>query len=286
LPTSLRKRHRSAKEQRRGFFKRAGDFTPLLGVPTDAGVFVVRTGDQFGEGLFAKRSRSDLTALSRAVQVLREHGFGVAGTDFVDVGAHIGTTTVAALRLHGFGRAIAFEPRADNRTLLRVNLALNNVAELTTVLPIALGDREEEVALVLDQTRSGGAHIAVADDPGVRVPVRIATIDRLVDQGELDPESIGLLWIDAQGHEARVLAGADSLLASGVPLVAAVRPRKLAVEGQSSLFVDSICRHATHVVDLRAPNRHSPWTPTLRPSSDVEELVDAASPRTTDVLAF
>src|SRR5262249_41359254 len=152
-------------------------------------------------------------ALARAVQVLGEHGLGVAGTVFVDVGAHIGTTTVAALRLYGFGRAIAVEPRPDNRTLLRVNLVLNDVGDGTTVLAIALGEREQEAALVLDEARSGGSHVAVAKDPGVRVPVRIATIDRLVEQGELDPEEVGLLWVDAQGHEARVLAGASSLLA-------------------------------------------------------------------------
>jgi hypothetical protein len=56
------------------------------------------------------------------------------------------------------------------------------------------------------------------------VTVRSVTVDGLVAGGALDPARVGLLWIDAPFHEAKVLAGASTLLDAGVPVVTAIRP--------------------------------------------------------------
>jgi FkbM family methyltransferase len=277
-------RRATARDRRRSFFRRAGAFTPLIGVTTEGGVFVVSTGDEFGEGLFVKGSRSDLIALGRAVQVLGDEGRSFVGTTFVDIGAHIGTTSVTALRLHGFARAIAVEPNPQNRRLLRINLVLNDVEDAVTVFPIAVGDHDERTSLQIDSVRSGGSRVAVTDGVETAVPVSVTTVDHLAEGEEVDPAAIGLLWIDAQGHEARVVRGASTLVGQGLPFVTAVRPRKLAEDPLGGSLVETIREHYTHVVDLRAPNLKSPWTPAIRPAAEIERLASAA--KNTDVLAF
>jgi FkbM family methyltransferase len=279
----LTRPQRRERARRRRFYRRAAAFTPLLGAPTDAGTFVVRTRDEFGEGLFYKGCRSDLKALSRAVEVLAAEGIPVAGTVLVDVGAHIGTTTVAALRVHGFGRVIAIEPNPETRRLLAANLALNDVAEEATVLPVALGDRKEHAALALKPGRSGVSQVVAECSATADVPVAVTTLDALVEQGSLDPDVVGLLWIDAQGYEGDVLCGASSLLERGVPVVSAVRPVKLAAHGHTQLLVDAIRDHCTHVVNLR---EKAPWRTTIRPAAAIEALATATGGRQTDVLAF
>jgi FkbM family methyltransferase len=257
-----------------------------VGTRTDAGTFVVRTRDKFGEGLFAKRSRAELITLARAVQVLASVGCPLGGTDLVDVGAHIGTTTVAALRVHGFASAIAIEPNPEMRRLLAANLALNGVEDVTTVLPAALGEHDDHAALLVQPGSSGATRVVAEQTAGAYVGVSVTTIDMLVEQGAIDPETIGLLWIDAQGNEGGVLRGASSLLQRGIPVVTAVRPRKLAAQGHTRFLVDAICDFCTDLVDLRDPNLQPRWSPSIRPAAAIEALATAAGTRETDVLAF
>ena len=51
----------------------------------------------------------------------------------------------------------------------------------------------------------------------VKVPAR--TFDDEVAAGRIPLDELGLVWLDVQGHEGEVLAGAEGLLASRVPIV-------------------------------------------------------------------
>jgi FkbM family methyltransferase len=277
---------RRERERRRRFYRRAGSFAPLVGTQTDAGTFVVRTRDKFGEGLFAKRSRVELITLARAAQVLASVGVPIGGTDIVDVGAHVGTTTVAALRVQGFANAIAIEPNPEMRRLLAANLALNGLEDVTTVLPFALGEHDDRAALLVQPGSTGASRVVAEQTVDADVRVSVTTLDTLVEQGAIDPETIGLVWIDAQGNEGGVLRSASSLLDRGIPVVTAVRPQKLAAQGHTSFLVDAIREFCTHLVDLREPNLQPRWTPSIRPAASIEALATAAGSRETDVLAF
>jgi hypothetical protein len=49
--------------------------------------------------------------------------------------------------------------------------------------------------------------------------VRASTLDEELAAGVFDLSEVGLVWLDVQGHEADVLAGARNLLTSEIPLV-------------------------------------------------------------------
>lgn len=209
---------------RKRFFNKARPMTPYLSVETKGLTFFVSTSDRLGRGLFARRWREDFGQLERAVALLSDRGFFRAGSTFVDVGANIGTTTVAAIRRHGFARAVALEPGPENFRTLRLNLVANDVEPYVTALELAAADREGEVELLLSP-RSGGEHTILPD--GKRGKTRVVPavqLDDLVRRGTIAPDSVGLLWIDAAGAEGLVLAGASTLRERGVPIVTAIRP--------------------------------------------------------------
>ena len=125
------------------------------------------------------------------------------GDTMVDVGANIGTLTLAAAALVGeAGRVLAMEPHPRTFGYLQRNIAMNSFRNITA-RNVALGAQTATVAFsssrLDDQNR-------VLDVGGIRVPVH--TLDELC--ADLDP--IALLKIDTEGYELPVLQGAASVL--------------------------------------------------------------------------
>ena len=141
---------------RTAFFQRARQHTALLGVTSPSGVFVVDAAD--AESSLPTR-RSAVEALASAMSTLDALGMGPAcrQRSFVELGAVDAAASVAAVRRHGFQRALAIGAAPST---LRVNLILNDVDDLVEVLPDA--------------------------------PLDAALAARGVDPGD-----VGLLWIDA-----------------------------------------------------------------------------------------
>jgi FkbM family methyltransferase len=229
-PVIVGQRESTADERnfRKAIFSKASEFTPYLAVEAEELLFFVATDDTgVGRPLFVKRSRQDMRHLGTAVGLLAQLGLRSAESTFVDVGANIGTTTVTALRRYQFARAVALEPEPGNFGILRLNLVANNIESVVTALQVAVSDGEGEERLVLSATSSGRHTLApaVPEEPATTTIVPAVTLDGLVARGVIDPDGVGLLWIDAPFHEAKVLAGASTLLDDGVPLVMAVHAR-------------------------------------------------------------
>lgn len=266
--------------QRKAFFKRAHAVTPFLGVETDDGlVFLVPTHDRLGRGVFAQRGRQDMEVLGHAVRILNDHDAGPEGSVFVDVGANLGTTIVTALRRYGFDRGVALEPEPGNFRTLRLNLVANDVDSRVTAMQVAVSDRAGETHLRVS-SRSSGIHELVdpedattADDV---IPVRAVTLDSLGRDGVIDHLGVGMLWVDAAGGEAAVLAGAADLLERGVPIVTAVRPTTEAWPDVRGRLRELLADY-THFASLR------PFAPAL--STDLEAVL-AGFEQPGDVLAF
>lgn len=215
-------------QRREAFFDSARTLTPYLALETGRGeLFFVRTDDQLGMRLFVRKRRKDGKMLINAVKRIGEYRTSVEGSTFVDVGANIGTTTVLALRRHPFSRAVAIEPSPENFKTLRLNLTANDVDRAAIAIESAVSDKEGERTLVLSSDSSGkhvlNEGVLESESPAMTVPVQTVTLDGLAARGELAPAEVGLLWIDAAGNEANVLAGASTLIEAGVPITTAVR---------------------------------------------------------------
>jgi FkbM family methyltransferase len=246
---------------RKRFFDEARPLTPYVSVEVKELMFFVSTNDSLGRGLFARRWRQDLGHLERAVRLLNEHSLCRPGSTFVDVGANIGTTTVGAMRRHGFARAVALEPEPHNFRTLRLNLVANDIESSVTAFQVAVSDREGEVELALS-ARSSGAHTLVEFGPDGRsdatLMVPAVTLDSLVREGVIEPETVGLVWVDAAGAEGFVFGGASALLERVVPIVMAVRPTMPSWPQTKESLIRLLSGY-TDLSDLRR-NREAPVT--------------------------
>ena len=212
---------RNIREARERFWAEAAHHTELLSIQVDGLTFLVSTRDEsVGRRLFASGARSEFEILRRAVARVEARGV------FVDVGANIGTATLPALA--HYERALCIEPEPLNASLLRANLALNRLDGRAVVRLAACSAHEGRLSLRLAVSKHGGHSIRPEREGVPSITVDAVTIDSVVAEAGLAPEDVGLVWMDVEGHEHLVLAGASEVIAARVPLVVEVRARTAA----------------------------------------------------------
>lgn len=146
------------------------------------------------------------------------------GDVVMDVGANIGIHALtAAKRLNelGGGRVIAFEPAADSVAKLGAGAARNGVR--LEVVPMALGERQEEVALRTD-SRYDEADAGVRSlygDGAVVQDVPVVRLDDWAREHRLD--RLDVVKVDIEGAETAALTG-------GSRTFKRLRPRAVLVE--------------------------------------------------------
>ena len=135
------------------------------------------------------------------------------GMTVVDVGANLGYYSLLAARLVGpSGRVVALEPNSENCRLLLSSLRRSGLGNVQ-VLPVA-ADVEKGWAYYSTHVGSNGGLIDDGDlltRPGVVVPT--FRLDDLV------AGPVGLVKMDVEGAEGRVVRGATRLIEHERPIV-------------------------------------------------------------------
>lgn len=154
---------------------------------------------------------------------LAEHylGSGIKG-DFCDVGANIGTTTVAASQRDCVERVFGFEPSRENYSFLVANVALNRKNKDIFTINKAVSNKNGVALLGLSPINSGDHRVVengrlhVSDAPAIgdnqlraTEQVDTCTLDAFFLQNK---HNLRYLWVDTQGYEYQVLSGALNLL--------------------------------------------------------------------------
>lgn len=139
----------------------------------------------------------------------------------LEIGANIGTQTVYFIRSGGFETVVCLEPDPKKLSLLELNIRINQLNDIVTVIPSAAGSSAGTLTLRRDAGNSGGGTVRAEKLPGGRqseVAVSVVTIDELVDSGVIDPQAIGLVWMDAEGFEDEIFSACKRLLSMRVPI--------------------------------------------------------------------
>jgi FkbM family methyltransferase len=136
-----------------------------------------------------------------------------AGMTVVDVGANLGYYSLLASGLVGpTGRVVALEPNSENCRLLLSSLRLNGITNVQ-LLPVA-ADTSTGWAYYSTHVGSNGGLIdddELLSHPGTVVPT--FRLDDIVDG------PVGLLKMDVEGAEGRVVQGATRLIERDRPIV-------------------------------------------------------------------
>ena len=249
---------------REELFNLLGRVSPVVAVDSGEARYFVGTRDRglsrtvFAQGCYEQ----DVMAATLA---LAERHVGRApllqGRTFVDIGANIGTSTVPALTVFGAADAVSIEPDVDNYKLLRCNLIANDVEDRARTVRAALSDTSGSGVLELGGDSWGDHRVRtrphVPDGlfqesrrPTVTVP--LTRFDDVVRDLPIELDRIGMVWMDVQGHEGHVLAGASSLLASDIPVAIEYWPYGLERAGGLDLIHELIAANYRTVVDVRA----------------------------------
>lgn len=139
---------------------------------------------------------------------------------FFDVGAHIGSCTLAAAKILGErGRVAAFEPTPATFARLAENVKLNDVGNVTLV-NLAVGSTPGLVTLDGGDDYNSGRSRVAADGGGQ--PCAMTTLDAFWTS--LGRPPVQLIKIDVEGFELDVLLGARELLTTGPALLLELTP--------------------------------------------------------------
>lgn len=124
------------------------------------------------------------------------------GMNVIEVGANMGTHSVDMARACAPGTFYAFEPQPRLFQIMAGNLALNNV-DNALAYPDGCGEAEGKAFLPrIDYDQNGNFGAVSLGESGEGFRVRIRTID------SLELATCGLIKIDVEGFEPRVLRGA------------------------------------------------------------------------------
>jgi FkbM family methyltransferase len=142
-------------------------------------------------------------------------------TTFVDIGANIGSTSLAFAEIATEGRVLAFEPSASMRAVLLENITLNGFTNIQ-VFPFGLSDSTNIARLNLEMVGNPGSAYCT-----------IAEVEDKVLEKNLN---VDFIKIDVEGFEYRVLSGTKRIISKNKPvLVVEINERALSRAGTSGL---------------------------------------------------
>lgn len=155
----------------------------------------------------------------------------------LDIGAHTGAYTLAALASNPESRVLSFEPHFMNFARLNLNLRGNNYMPNGAYM-IGVGERNEilpfSVAPNLSYLTSGGG-IGIKENSIVS-SIQVVALDEFLPQ-EVACE-VGLIKIDVEGNEGACLRGMTGLIAKSRPIIFIE-----CIEGKSGNDVSSILQN-------------------------------------------
>ena len=125
----------------------------------------------------------------------------------IDAGAHHGEYAVllgGLLKARGGGLVIAIEPDSANVSILRSNIARNDLQDVVHVVESAVSDLTGEMDFV---SNGSEGHLILGENAseGVSYKIKVETLSDILARFQLD--KVDLLFVDVEGAELPVLRG-------------------------------------------------------------------------------
>jgi FkbM family methyltransferase len=153
-----------------------------------------------------------LTGMHESAERELARGYLVADVPLIDLGAGLGTVSIAAAAALGIPYVIACEPNTDLVPVLRRNMAVNRVDGVTVPMGIWYGDQKPY--LVDTDNRWTGISLQSGAQSGQRGrPVPAITLSELLEE-HLDSDEPFQLVCDIEGLEWQLFRVESELLAS------------------------------------------------------------------------
>ena len=131
------------------------------------------------------------------LKIYQRHGIEILPTDTVlEIGAHIGTFTILASKKAK--KVYSFEPHPENFSLLKENLALNNITN-ATLIKKAITEKKGTAELYLSNINTGSHSIFPKSEKDNSVTVETTSLPDFIRTHKI--KKIDLLKVDCEGAE-------------------------------------------------------------------------------------
>jgi FkbM family methyltransferase len=225
-------------------------------IQTRQGRLTIPTRDD-GIAIYLVRNRQyEYDSSLRAVRFLKAKGFiPRENACMLDIGANIGVISTGLLLANEIQNAVAVEPEPKNFSLLAKNVEQNGLSERVRCLQLAAADRATTLTMELSPTNPGDHRIRATptadaterlnESSRLTAHVQALPLGQILERPEIRDAGMAapsLWWIDVQGYEGHVFAGAKDVLGSGLPTVSEIWPYGILRAGMSMDEFASIVR--------------------------------------------
>jgi FkbM family methyltransferase len=128
----------------------------------------------------------------------------------IDVGANIGSTALAWVRISRVRKIFAFEPHPDTYRRLLRNTELNGATGIIIPRQIAVGDKDGQVRVFISKEGSMAMRPGIYKWQGSEISCPLITLDTFIKMEHI--VSIDILKIDIEGSEVEALLGSSETL--------------------------------------------------------------------------
>ena len=125
----------------------------------------------------------------------------------INVGSHVGTTLIPAIKYKLFDHCIAFEPSIDNYRLLKANININKIEKKVTLFNFGLSKKIYNGYLKKNPNDSGDSRVVKLKKGTEKIKLNI--LDNFTSKIN---KKNSIILIDAQGHEPEIFLGAKKTL--------------------------------------------------------------------------
>ena len=188
----------------------------------------------------------DYSILTKAIKLL---GKNHSKSTLINIGAHIGSTCIPAIKENKFNNSIAFEPTKKTFKLLQANIFLNEVNEKILAYNLAISNKKANLYLAIKKGNIGGNYISTNKKKNTEI-VKSDILDNYTYN--LNKNNT-LIFMDVEGHEPNIFLGAKKTIKKKIPIVFEFYPSLLNKNWIKKF--DPVFKNYKFFYDLRDKNK-------------------------------
>ena len=173
--------------------------------------YLLGSSDWISKKLFIDKS-FDYRILTKAIKLLGKKNSKLT---LINIGAHIGSTCIPAIKENKFKNSIAFEPTKKTFKLLQSNIFLNEVDDKIRAYNLAISNKKANLYLAIKRGNIGGNYISKNKQKNTEI-VKSDILDNYTYNLN---KNNSLIFIDAEGHEPNIFLGAKKTIKKKIPIV-------------------------------------------------------------------
>jgi len=207
--------------------------------------YLLGSSDWISKKLFIDKS-FDYRILTKAIKLLGKKNSKLT---LINIGAHIGSTAIPAIKKNNFKNLIAFEPTKRNFRLLKANIFLNEIDDRVQAYNLAISNKKANLHLGTTKGNTEGNRILRNKQKNTEI-VKSDILDNYTYNLN---KNNSLIFIDAEGHEPNIYLGAKKTIKKKIPIVFEFYPSLLDKNWIKNF--DLVFKNYRFFYDLRGKNR-------------------------------